>query len=297
VLAAAGCVKDAPAGLAAAGDAPAGPAAADPDAFSRFKDYVGKDLQELDLDGVEWEGLLSAIKQLVPGREHNSHFGYLPWHIWAVATKAEADPSYLLFETERWVMHPGSTPIRLTLFGSSGKVVSETEVDTRHRCYLRDVELREGGGEYPLVVLKTGNGPGPGPGIERQYYAMVGSRFELLRLERGGGQVARNTYCPIHFMAGPTPLLRTEAEWESDLLSEDRLTVLRVLVWVGGAHGDPKEGDEPRPDQERPGQVLLVRRVRQKPTVIARLRELSQSKDQWVREAASLALDLDDTDR
>jgi hypothetical protein len=195
------------------------------------------------------------------------------------------------------VPHPGSTPIRLTLFGGSGKVVSETEFTTRHRCYLRDVELQEGGGDYPLVVLKTSDGPGPGPGIERQYYAMVGGRFELIRLERGGGQVARNVYCPIHFSAGPTPPQRTEAEWESDLLSEDRLTVLRALMWVGGDHGDLKEGEEPRPDREELGQILLVCRVRQNPTVMARLRELSQSKDQWIREAASLALDPADPDR
>ena len=96
-------------------------------------------------------------------------------------------------------------------------------------------------------------------------------------------------------MAGPAPLLRTETEWTSDLLSVDRLAVLKALVWLGGIHGDLKEGEEPRPDREEEGQIRLVRQLRQNPTVNARLRELSQSKDPWVSEAASLALDPQDT--
>jgi hypothetical protein len=284
VLAAYGCVEDAPAGR---------PEAAEPDAFSQFTAYVGRDLRELDDDSVEMRGLLSAIERLVPARKYESHFGYWPWHVWQVAT-AGGDPAYLLFETERLIPHPGSTPIRLTVFGPSGQVLSETEFDTAHRCYLRDVELQQGGGELPLVVLKTAY-----PFVDggnRQYYAIIGDRFDLIRLEKRDGAVERNVYDSVHFAAGPPVPIRTEAEWVADLLSEDRLRTLRTLVWLGGVHRVFKEGDELRPDREDPGQVTVVRQVRKNPAVLARLRELSQSKDAWLSEAASLALNPEDRD-
>ena len=288
LLALSGCVENAPPGLDAA------KGVADPDGFSEFKTYVGKDLRELDSDEIEMQNLLTAIKRLVPNREYEIHFDYFPWRIWEFA-KDGGEPSYLLFEANNMDGHPGTTPIRLTVFSNSGAVLSETQFTTAHRCYLHDVELQVGVSGYPFVVLKTGNGPGPGPCIEQQYYAIIGDRFDLVRLETSKGKIARNDYSPIHFRAGPAPPLRTEAEWESDLLSEDRLIILRALVWLGGVHWDLKEGDELRPDREEPGQIWLVRQVRQNPTVNARLRELSQSKDPWVSEAASLALDPQDT--
>ena len=175
LLAVSGCVENASPGLDAA------KGVADPDGFSEFKTYVGKDLRELDWDGCEMQDLLSAIKRLVPGRKYERHFDYSPWRIWEFA-KDESEPSFLLFEANKMHVHPGTTPIRLTVFSNSGAVLSETEFTTAHRCYLDDVELQVGVSGYPFVFLKTGTGPGLGSGIEGQYYSMVGDRFDLFLL-------------------------------------------------------------------------------------------------------------------
>jgi len=71
--------------------------------------------------------------------------------------------------------------------------------------------------------------------------------------------------------------------------------VLRALVWLGGHHGPVRQGPEATDRQyESADEVGLVRAVRARPGVVARLRVLGEDEDVWVREAARLAAQPDD---
>jgi hypothetical protein len=272
--------------------APAG-AKIDQKAFAQLKSHIGKNLRELD--EKKKEELLGVIQRLIPKRKYRDQFDFTPWSVCAF-TKPGGDSAALLFDVNNTLPHPGCTLIRLTLFDASGKVLSEMEFGTGHRCYLYSAALKQlGKDEYPVLLLKTEIGAGPGPDIAKQYYARIGGRFDLVRLEGSGGKATRNDYYGKGFACGPAVPKQTEAQWEADLLSPKRMRVLRALVWLGGAHSNAKPGEKLGRQAEDLEQVQLVRRTREREKVVIRLRELSKSADQWLREGAKLALDPKDT--
>jgi hypothetical protein len=75
---------------------------------------------------------------------------------------------------------------------------------------------------------------------------------------------------------GPRPPARNAAQWRAALMSDDRLEVLRTLVWMAGTHDAPLEA--------------WLREFRAHPAVRARLVELLESRDPWVREEAALVV-------
>jgi hypothetical protein len=275
-------------------------------ALEAIKECRGKDLSELEPDQIR--PLLTHLSKLGVKCAYPSHVDqYGPWYVWDFKKKGQP-PLYLLFEAGKQMRanvgnqivrihpHPGSTPISLTLLDDSGKVVSETDLTTGWRCYLRQARLEPALEEdYPLVVLETELGSGPGPDIGRQYYAWVGQRFDLVRLEDSGGAATRNRYYIKHWRCGHEIAKLTEAEWEADLTSADRVRVLRALVWLGGLHWDLRGNTADGRSNEDPDQVLLWRDVLARQKVIARILELLNSEDLWLRQAAQLAADpLDD---
>lgn len=254
----------------------------------RSKRYCGKDLGKFD--DIRTTELLADIKKLLPARTYERFFDFRPWYLWEFPTQ-KAQSFYLLFEVDNSGPHPGSTKIRITEFDTKGQVTSETAFRTGHRCYLRRVTLETTllEGEYPIIILETGPGGGPGPDIYRQYYANVGGRYDLIRLEDYDGKGTRNGYYVRHFQSGPALPKQTEVNWKTDVLSSDRGRLLRALVWLGGRHYDLKPGDNPGNQDEAVEDAMLVRKVRENKQVIDRLKELVESSDRWVREAARLA--------
>jgi hypothetical protein len=67
-------------------------------------------------------------------------------------------------------------------------------------------------------------------------------------------------------------------------------------VWLGGVHWKTKTLARRNRDSEEPEEVELVHRVRARPNVQARLRELAQGQEKWEREGARLALDPKDSE-
>jgi hypothetical protein len=256
------------------------------DRLMEIKPYLGKDLQKLG-EG-EISDLLSRLTRLIPKRSYREAFDYRPWGLWEF--KKEKGPAlYLLLEGDNSRGHPGSTLIRLTVLDASGETVSEERFTTGWRCYARSAKLEPAvKGEYPLVVFEATE---PGGNVGKQIYARVNDRFDLIRVEDAGGRGTRNKYYVKHFRCGPTIPKQTAAEWESDLVAGDRLRVLRALVWMGGVHGDLQPGEQPDRQAEDLQDVLLVRDVRSRSKVTARLKELAEDKDSWIQEAAKLALD------
>jgi hypothetical protein len=263
------------------------------EALQAIKEYVGKELRKLEPAQVkQLVGHLSNLGLAQGYRDWVPSYG--PWYIWDFSKKGEQS-RYLLFEADTFLMHPGRTQINLTVLEDAGKVVSETYLSTGWRCYLQNATLERAiEGEYPLIVLNTGLGPGPGPDVGKQYYAWMGARFDLVRLEDSEGKATRNRYYVKHFRSGSAVTARAESEWVADLASADRVRVLRALVWLGGTHWDLQHDGTDASQLEEPDQVHLVLRARANPTVIALLRGMVNSDDRWVSQAAWLAANPED---
>jgi hypothetical protein len=188
---------------------------------------------------------------------------------------------------------PVAPPVRFTALNDSGKVIAEATFKTLSRHSIVDYKLQPlKGVEYPLILLQTGYGAYEG----KQYYALIGRRFDLVRLEGYDGKAKRNYYCGRR-ECGPVIPKQTDQEWEADLTSNDRLRVLRALVWLGGIQRDAQPADLELFQAEDQEDMDLVRKVRERKNVMARLRKLGESKDQWEREAAQLALHPQDNPR
>jgi hypothetical protein len=259
--------------------------------FELLKWYRGANLTTLN--EAQSRQLLDAITKLVPGREYEELYGYWPQHFWEFPNGAQ--PLYLLVDVNSSRPHPSSTGIRITVFKSTGAVLSESEFSTGHRCYLHSIYL-EGvdKAQQPFIVLETGPGTGPCPDTRKQVYAHMEGRFDLVRLEDSNGEATRNRYYVNHFTCGPKAVRQTAYQWEADILCGDRLKVLRTLVWLGGKHWDQRPGDKPDSQFEAPDEIQLVRSVRAREKVVARVKELCKSKDRWLREAAMLAASPED---
>jgi hypothetical protein len=259
-------------------------------ALEVLKTQQGKDLRKLGEDKVK--GLLRTITKLVPKRTYRGYFDFSPWYSWELK-KTEGQLHYLLFEADNTGPHPGYTKIRLTLLDKRGRLNSETTFHTGWRCYLREVKLAPATkANFPMIALETDSWLGPD--YSKQYYAWIGGRFDLVRLEGSNGNAVRNRYYVKHFQCGPPLPKQTETEWEADLVSCDRLKLLRGLLWLGGCHWDLHAGDQPNNQHEEFDDIRLVRNVRARKKVIARLKELTKSEDPWLREAAELALNPKD---
>src|SRR5262245_23393166 len=154
-------------------------------------------------------------------------------------------------------------------------------------------------GDAPAVVLECDEWGHRNLG--RDYYALIEGRFDLIRTESNGGSF-RNWYDVNHWRRGPAPPPQPAERWEEDVCSKDRAHVLRAMLWLGGRHALPQEPGPVNEERlavfkhqfEDDRQIDLVRSVRARPRVVARLRELAESKDEWIREAATFAQRPDD---
>ena len=204
-----------------------------------LKGYLGKDLSKLDATATEQ--LLVTITKLLPNRTYREYFDFRPWHVWEFPNGGQ--PLVVLFEVDNTRPHPGQTGIRITVFDASGNIQSETAFGTGHRSYMSGVTLQNLiKGEDPIIVLETGGLGGPD---SKQYYARIGGRFDLVRLENTEGTATRNRYYINHFKCGPEIVRQSQAEWEADLLSGGRLQLLRALEWLGAHTGNSRRGTRP----------------------------------------------------
>ncbi len=236
-------------------------------ALEILKTHVGKDLKTLDKSQVK--DFQETITKLVPKRNYDELYSIIPWRMWEFQKK-DKDAIYVLFEAQRTISHPGSTHILITTVDKAGKVLSETTLSTGHRCYLHGAKLEKwDDGEYPMLKLETGLGGGPGPNIRTQYYAYVGGQFTVVRLEDSNGNVSRNKYYIRHFTCGPAIPAQTEAQWEADLLSDDRMKELRALVWLGGAHLVVRPVSDNPEQYEDSREIKLIGKLRTNKKVLA----------------------------
>jgi len=248
------------------------------------KSHRGQDMLSSRHD-ERYAPLQAALGRLCP-RPQSPHgpIEPRPANVWDFG-QVNGAPSYLVLEAYQLFPDPGTTPVWLTLLAESGDTLTQAHFDTGHRCYLWKAALSTFDGfEFPLVAFEIDGGI---PGHTRQLYALVGGRFDLVRVEEEGGVPARCRYYVKSFSCGPEPPEQTDDEWEADLFSSDRARVLRALTWLGGQHLQIALDSQ----HESWEQIELVRRVRQRPTVRTRLKQLAAVGPEWERGMAELALD------
>ncbi|MBI3410957.1 MAG: hypothetical protein HY040_21695 [Planctomycetes bacterium] len=139
----------------------------------------------------------------------------------------------------------------------------------------------------PVIRIRTfinGIGRESGP----RFYGVFRDRVALLRIESLNGRLDSYDYRDSKHSVGPAPPTRTEMEWEALLNSVDLREVLEGLTWIGAMHDLRADLDGIDPG-ELPADMRLIAAVRRRPGVQRKIAELTESNNQWIREAALLA--------
>lgn len=254
-------------------------------ALETLRIFVDRDLTKLDIK--DSEALSSAVQALCPKRRKNE-CNEAPRSLWEFKKTGE-NSCFVFLEAFEGGFHPGTSYVRLTLIDQTGKSLFDCSFTTGHRCYLKSIGLNQERDESPLIKLWTDSIRPGGPEVKTQYYAKIGDRIDLIRVENSDGSAARNSCVYKHFRSGPPAPLQSADRWEADLNSRDRMKILRALTWLGSEHrpADMQLGGgelEPKADIDR------LHILRSRPSVTARLRVLFDSKDEWIWQAAALAL-------
>jgi hypothetical protein len=208
-----------------------------------------------------------------------------PANVWAFGRSGEQSLTLVL---ERSYVDgvPGSTSLCLILLDQNGRMLSESKFTAGRRTFLNEGHLCSVDGcEFPVIETKMDSWLTT---RSRQWYAFVGERFDLIRVEGNNGTAERNYYNGYRCDCGPAPPKQSEEKWVADLLSNDRARSLRALVWMGSERHTMGTEHRALPD------IALARNVRERPAVQSRLRILAATGPTWEREQAALALAGDD---
>src|SRR5262245_40043172 len=206
--------------------------------------HVGRDLDELSTDESRFVG--EAVERFEPNRSRGTIFGPTPRYIWEYCRGGEL-PHFLVCEVGRYTPSPFSPRIRLLLFDSLGRLRVQSEFTAGMRRGLQAARVAAiEGGEYPLVIFEWTVW---GSLTDRDYYARIDHRFDLIRTEDSEGRAIRNCYFLKHGGRGPQLPVQTAEQWEADLHSPERARVLRALTWLSGHHALPPQAGEAVSDQ------------------------------------------------
>jgi hypothetical protein len=131
-----------------------------------------------------------------------------------------------------------------------------------------------------------------GRDVAKQYYALIGEKVLLVRLEDGGGNLIRNIYGTPNHTIGLTLTGRSANEWEKALESNDVAEVLATLTWLSGTHWNPRN-PSPEYAHEEMREAQLADYIRSRKGVKLMLKKLTQSENTWVQNAAQLAIKVE----
>ncbi|HZE99750.1 MAG TPA: hypothetical protein VE981_22275 [Planctomycetota bacterium] len=238
-------------------------------------------------------GTLQALaNELIPDRRDNWNFYdfYMPH--WALGFKGEEGWRHIVVEGPMSGNVPGSPVYLFRLFDTQGALHgtmgigiglggrTANSVITVHDADLgRNLIAVEVGPELRRVAECE----------ERHYYALQMDTLVLVRVEDPHGQPLRNRYAFDSNVIGPPLQRRKPEEWMEALRSKDLATVLNALVWLGGKHVSPKDGDHGSGMESR-SDALLPDEMRRDPDVRMLLEKYKLSEHRWLREEAELAL-------
>ncbi len=253
-----------------------------------IKSYADRDIDRSDQYPNE---LRLAFERLIPDpkRDLARDFGWKLSPDFVLRWPGGVGEEFALIERQRSVPSPFPGKCRITLIQSDGSIRAQSAFWV-HLSEIRVSNLKES--VEPIFVAGLTY---RGFNFGREYYAILGDRIDLVRIERTGEKIDRNSNFRKHTRSGPETINQPVSAWEADLASENQALILRALTWIGGRHLNPKQGDQLQ-DQidESLDEIRAVRAVRASPRIITRIKELLKSDNRWIREAADLAANPDD---
>lgn len=251
-------------------------------------EFVGRDLRKLDDDAPKWKQWLghvapskyinskSRLYRLLDGilpEKYEStkffgFFGYQPWHLWRY--KEDSEPRFILLLVKPLIIVPGESRAAVHFLSSTGNHLGCSDFSTGWRSDVVDAVLRHEAHVKDPIIEIQGSGVFSRSATTRLLYGIADNRVALIRVEDTDGTLRPN------FGSGPEPPGRTVEEWEALLWSSEPVPVLEALTWVGSFDREPM--------------TPLIAHFREKTSIHDRIAELSESENQWIREAAILAL-------
>lgn len=257
---------------------------ADISAWQLLLTFENQQLGELDQKSSI--KLRTAIDTLVGKRENEL---FLKPRLFSKISNAVGQISYALIEESPLLMIPGESGIRIHLFNPEGKLRFSSAFSSGWRIALTEMRVRYRP-EIGREVLEVGSHPFiNGRDVVKQYYALIGEKVLLVRLENSTGRAIPNLYGAPNHTIGLTLVGRSASEWEKALNSQDAVEKLATLMWLGGMHLNPRN-PAPEYSHEEMSEAQLADELRSSESVKVALEKLLKSKNPWVRRAAELAL-------
>ena len=249
--------------------------------------FLERDLRTLD--DTSKEELKKALSGLYPKSDKMSMaFAPQPWYLWQQKLPG-GRLRYILFEGQPIFMIPGTSSATVRLLDVEGVEVGHSSFSTGWRINLDSASLRQEPALGVQVIEVRTQPVINGADIVCQIYGILEDRVALLRLEDSKGNVLVNNYYNPNHTIGPEPPVRSAEEWEQSLKSNDPVVVLEALKWVGGSHRTDPAPPPPNIGIEGQDETRLSIAVRQRPGVREAIKELAQSNNEWIKEAAQQA--------
>lgn len=203
------------------------------------------------------------------------------WYVWVISA-TDGGPGLLFFEARYVTTVPDDAPAFGGGFGFGWLTAFDFSIGWRTRLSSAKKVYRDDLSGHVVVITTDWGG--------REYYAVSGGTFALIRLEGSNGEPGRNIYHAPNLRVGSAFSGRTEEQWEAELLADDPGRNLQALVWLAGIHLDTSRAPNPNFHHEPMVEATLAAAVRKRPAVVKRLAELTKSEHQWLKDGAILAV-------
>lgn len=256
----------------------------------------------------------ALVNQLVPDKERKEP-GSFAYNLFRPRlferVETPGGVRYVLLVSPGMVFLPGQQWHNVYLFDEAGHLRGSSDFSSGWRVLVNEVNVTERKGlGAPLLKMEVSGFLTEK--LSAEYYALLGDRAVLVRLEDASDRPVRNAYACPYPRVGPPAAVRSAEEWARALASADPLVRLEALMWVGGHHETLEDLKYEQEEERRwselypedksasgatldrcPGaadDTVLYEDVRAREDVKVWLKELSKSEDEWVRQAAELAL-------
>lgn len=252
----------------------------------RLDQFVGRDLWKQRPSKSEREYLNDLVGSLPASG--GVEMEPAPWHVWKATRDGQTRYIILLGAPEFIV--PGGSSACVQVFDPLAKKLSSWSFQTGHRITFVDASIEHSSPlATDLIVLHMSRFIN-GRNIAKEYFALDHDRLRLIRLEDDQGKLTQNEYVFPNYEIGLVPDAKTVEEWARLLESGDKSDVLSALIFLGGRHLDgPDRGYGGGPGPLESKYAALFLQVIASPRIHDIIERLTNSDDEWIKEAAGLA--------
>ena len=246
--------------------------------------YRDRDLTKIESAEPQLRTAIDALRGRIENERLNAR-------LFSRISTTEGKSRYVLIEESPLETIPGDSRLRISLFDLDGRLIDSSQFGAGWRISLSEIRFMKVKDVEGEVLEVRSYRHINGADVAKQYYALLGDTMTLIRLEDSSGALFQNTYRAPNHTIGHTQTGRPAADWERALVSNDTAEVLATLIWLGGHHLDPSEGDGSYVYEDL-SEARLAKEVRQRSAVKAAVNALRNSDNPWVREAASAAAEM-----